>query len=67
VLGVIGRSAGRGVRVKAVCEELGLGGEPKHVEALRGKLKRLARRGWLIEPSPGVFVLAQGVGSAAGG
>ncbi|MFI5750802.1 hypothetical protein ACIBBE_33935 [Streptomyces sp. NPDC051644] len=67
VLGVIGRSAGRGVRAKSVCEELGLGGEPKHIEALRGKLKRLARRGWLIEPSPGVFVLAQGAGSAAGG
>jgi hypothetical protein len=53
VLGVIGRSAGRGVRAKAVCEELGLRGEPKHIEALRGKLKRLARQGWLTEPSPG--------------
>jgi hypothetical protein len=31
------------------------------VEALRSKAKRLVARGWLAEPAPGRFTLAQGV------
>src|SRR6266511_339922 len=34
---------------------LGRGGEPRSVEGLRLKLKRLVRRGWLAEPVAGLF------------
>ena len=34
---------------------LGLTLEPRHVEGVRTKLKRLVDRGWLAEPHPGKF------------
>jgi hypothetical protein len=40
---------------------LGLGGEPRHREGMRVKLKRLVKRGWLVEVSPGLFACAGGV------
>ncbi|WP_234545360.1 hypothetical protein [Streptomyces shenzhenensis] len=47
------------------CQELavlfGLDAVPAKVEALRSKAKRLVARGWLAEPAPGRFMLAQGV------
>jgi hypothetical protein len=39
----------------------GLDAVPAKVEALRSKAKRLVARGWLAEPAPGRFMLAQGV------
>ncbi len=36
------------------------------VEALRSKSKRLVARGWLAEPAPGRFTLAQGVAGPGG-
>ncbi|MBT2508601.1 hypothetical protein J7I98_22475 [Streptomyces sp. ISL-98] len=43
------------MRCKEVCRHLGLGTEPRHVEGMRSKLKRLVERGILAEPSFGLF------------
>jgi predicted ArsR family transcriptional regulator len=43
------------VRCKQLCEQLGLGTEPKHVEGARSKLKRLVDRGWLRRNGAGMF------------
>jgi hypothetical protein len=40
---------------------------PAKVEALRSKAKRLVSRGWLAEPAPGRFTLAQGVAGPGAG
>jgi hypothetical protein len=48
--------AGRPLRAKQIAAALGLGQEPRHVEGLRSKLKRLVRRGWLTEPAAGLYV-----------
>ncbi len=48
--------AGQPLRAKQIAAALGLGGEPRSVEGLRLKLKRLVRRGWLAEPAAGLFV-----------
>jgi len=53
--------AGRPLRAMQVCQALGVGGEPRHREGMRSKLKRLARRGWLAEIQPGLFTCASGV------
>ncbi|BFV61212.1 hypothetical protein KCMC57_up63160 [Kitasatospora sp. CMC57] len=46
------------------CQEiaaaLGLAAVPASVEGVRSKMKRLADRGWTVEPSPGRFTLAAG-------
>lgn len=47
--------AGQPLRAKQIAAALGLGGEPRSVEGLRLKLKRLVRRGWLAEPAAGLF------------
>jgi hypothetical protein len=65
-------SCGVGLRASQVCRALGTGGEPRHREGMRSKLKRLAGRGWLVEGEPGLFTLADGVaegleGAEAGG
>ncbi|WP_347176718.1 hypothetical protein [Parafrankia sp. EAN1pec] len=48
---------GNGLRAKEACRALGTGTEPRHVESMRAKLKRLVDRGVLSEPDPGLFVL----------
>jgi len=47
--------AGQPLGAKQIAAALGLGGEPRSVEGLRLKLKRLVRRGWLAEPAAGLF------------
>lgn len=47
--------AGAPVRCKQMCERLGVGTEPRKVEAMRARMKRLADRGWLREQAPGLF------------
>lgn len=51
-------AAGRAMRSKAVSVAMGRGESPSKVESVRVELKRLARRGWLTEDSPGLFALA---------
>ncbi|MEH0516718.1 hypothetical protein QBC31_39480 [Streptomyces sp. B21-079] len=55
------RSGGGGVMT---CQEiavvLGLEVCPASVEGVRSKMKRLADRGWALEPAPGRFTLADG-------
>jgi hypothetical protein len=46
-------------RARDLCAALGLSGQPKHVEGVRAKLKRLVSRGVATEPEPGLFVLKQ--------
>jgi hypothetical protein len=53
--------AGVPLRAKQISVALGLGVEPRHVEGMRSKLKRLVRRGWLLEQAPGQFSCAAGV------
>ncbi|MFF9512486.1 hypothetical protein ACF1BU_38155 [Streptomyces sp. NPDC014724] len=38
---------------------LGIGTEPRHVETMRAKLKRLVNRSILTESAPGLFTLIQ--------
>jgi hypothetical protein len=45
------------LRAKDVCQALGTGTEPRHVEGIRAKLKRLVSRSVLTEPEPGLFTL----------
>ncbi|WP_405754098.1 hypothetical protein [Streptomyces sp. NBC_00073] len=53
------------------CQEMtagfGMDVVPARVEALRSKAKRLVARGWLAEPAPGRFTLAQAVAGPGGG
>jgi hypothetical protein len=57
--------AGRPLRARQIAAALGLGEQPRSVEGLRLKLKRLVRRGWLAEPEAGLFVRGGGVGESA--
>ncbi len=50
--------AGQPLRARQIAAALGLGGEPRGVEGLRLKLKRLVRRGWLAEPAAGLLSAA---------
>jgi hypothetical protein len=43
------------LRAKHACQVLGTGTEPRHVEAMRSKLKKLVARGILTEPETGLF------------
>jgi hypothetical protein len=56
--------AGRPLRASQVCQVLGVGGEPRHREGMRSKLKRLVQRGWLVEVEPGRFACVGGVTAA---
>jgi hypothetical protein len=49
------RASDGGMRAGQLCRALGLGSTPAKVEGMRSKLKRLAGRGWLVEPAPGLF------------
>jgi hypothetical protein len=46
---------GRPLRARDLCDALDLGFEPKSIEGMRAKLKRLVGRGLLTEPEPGLF------------
>ncbi len=48
-------TADRPLHAKDLCEALDTGFEPKHIEGMRSKLKRLVKRGILEEPEPGQF------------
>jgi cell division septum initiation protein DivIVA len=48
-------TAGQAVACKRAAAKLGLSGEPRHIEGVRVKLKRLVARGWLVESAPGRF------------
>jgi hypothetical protein len=47
------------LRCRQLCEQLGLGIEDRLVEGMRSKLKRLVKRGRLVEQAPGVFALSR--------
>jgi hypothetical protein len=47
------------VRAKDLCHRLDLGPEPKNIEGMRSKLKRLVTRGLAAESEPGLFALNQ--------
>lgn len=49
--------AGEPRRARDLCTALDLGIEPKNIEGMRSKLKRLAGHGLVIEPEPGLFTL----------
>jgi hypothetical protein len=54
--------AGRGLRCAHVAAGLGIDSADRSiVESVRSKLKRLTARGWLTEPMPGMFTVADGV------
>jgi hypothetical protein len=57
--------AGKPLRARQIAAALGLGQEPRHVEGLRLKLKRLVQRGWLAEPAAGLFVRRDDVTESA--
>lgn len=59
-------ASGQGLRAKDVSEALGMGSEPRHVEGLRSKLKRLVERGWLRQVEAGRFAVAEGVALSMG-
>ena len=42
------------MRAKDLCQALDLGLEPKHIEGMRSKLKRLVARGLIVETEPGL-------------
>jgi hypothetical protein len=46
------------LRAKEICRALGSNTDPRHVEGLRSKLKKLVARGILTEPEAGLFALA---------
>lgn len=56
ILAVLERTDG-GLRAKALCTVLDIGDQPRHVESMRAKLKRLVGRNILTEPEPGLFTM----------
>ena len=52
------RQADGAVKAKQVCTALGQGAEPRQVEPMRGKLSRLAQRGWPRKTGDGRFTAA---------
>lgn len=57
ITAVLAKASGP-MRARDVCEELGLGAEPKFTEAMRPKLRRLVADGVLAQVEPGLFALA---------
>lgn len=56
-----------GVRVKEIARRLGLELVPARIEGVRDRAKRLAARGWVTQPQPGVFaVVTPAAGVRAG-
>jgi hypothetical protein len=56
ILAVFTRT-GEAQRAKELCQALEIGTEPRHVEAMRAKLKRLVGRDVLTEPESGLFTI----------
>jgi hypothetical protein len=56
ILAVFARADG-GLRAKDLCRALNLGEQPRHIEGMRSKLKRLVGRDVLIESEPGLFTM----------
>ncbi|WP_406141731.1 hypothetical protein [Streptomyces sp. NBC_01089] len=56
ILAALG-DAGTPRRVRDLCRALDLGIEPKHIEGMRFKLKRLVGHGLVTETVPGLFAL----------
>ncbi|MEV6868698.1 hypothetical protein AB0M44_47970 [Streptosporangium subroseum] len=56
ILAVFTRTDG-GLRAKDLCRALNVGDQPRHVEGMRAKLKRLVGRDILTEPEPGLFAM----------
>ncbi|MFJ9952083.1 hypothetical protein [Kitasatospora sp. NPDC091207] len=56
ILAAFERTA-HGVRAKDLCQALDAALEPKQIEGMRAKLKRLVARSILTEPEPGPFTL----------
>ncbi|MEO3830400.1 hypothetical protein [Actinomadura sp. B10D3] len=50
-------SSDTALRCKDLCHTLDTGTEPRHIEAMRAKLKRLVARDLLAEHQPGLFTL----------
>jgi hypothetical protein len=57
---------GESVTSRHLCKATGSGVEPRHTEAMRGKLNRLVERGWCVSPEPGQYTLAPGVRGRTG-
>lgn len=51
--------ADRPLRAKDLCHALDIGTEPRHIEAMRAKLKRLVGANLATEPDPGLFMISQ--------
>jgi hypothetical protein len=63
----VAEDAGRPLRAAQIAAAAGLSTDRGKVETLRGKLKRLAERGWLAEEAgPGLFGLPVRNGNGAG-
>lgn len=45
------------LRCKDLCHALDTGTEPKHIEGMRSKLKRLLATGLVVEEAPGLFAI----------
>ncbi|MFG1703452.1 hypothetical protein ACFLIM_09675 [Nonomuraea sp. M3C6] len=58
ILAIVEQAPG-GLRVKDICRMLNPDVDHKHTESLPAKLKRMAARGILTEPEPGLFTLPQ--------
>lgn len=58
ILTVLATAQG-GLRAKDVCHALNLDDQPRDVENMRAKLKRLVGRDLLTEPEPGLFMANQ--------
>ncbi|WP_449066537.1 hypothetical protein [Planomonospora algeriensis] len=56
ILAVLAHAEG-GLRAKDLCRALDVGDQPRHVEGMRAKLKRLVGRDILTEPEPGLFTM----------
>ena len=56
ILAVFTRTDG-GLRAKDLCHALNTGNQPRHIEGMRAKLKRLVGRDILTEPEPGMFTM----------
>jgi hypothetical protein len=63
----VAEDAGRPLRAAQIAAAAGLSTDRGKVETLRGKLKRLAERGWLAEEAgPGLFTISARNGNGLG-